>query len=60
YKKEWVPFYETFTKELLKLKGNRVGLIDLVKKVYQEIKLKMPTLDKNNNVTDIDPFTIYG
>lgn len=58
--KSWVPFYETFAKELLKFKDNRDGLIDLVKKVYQEINLKMPTLDKNNNVTDIDPFTIYG
>ena len=58
--KSWVLFYESFAKELLKFKDNRDSLIDLVKKVYQEINLKMPTLDKNNNVTDIDPFTIYG
>ncbi|WP_194752266.1 hypothetical protein [Staphylococcus chromogenes] len=39
--KSWVPFYESFAKELLKFKDNRDGLISLVKEVYQEINLKM-------------------
>ena len=31
-----------------------------IKEVYENIDLSMPTLEKDNNIVDIDPFTIFG
>lgn len=55
----WIPFYTAFADELLKYKNNRKALIDLIKKIYSDINMKLPKLD-NGEVFDIDPFTVYG
>lgn len=55
----WIQFYTAFADELLKYKNNRKALIDLIKKIFSDIPMKLPKLD-NGEIIDIDPFTVYG
>ena len=55
----WIPFYTNFADKLLLFKNDRKSLIDLIKKVYSDISMKLPKLD-NGEIIDIDPFTVYG
>lgn len=55
----WIPFYTAFADKLLTFKNDRKALIMLIKKVYSDISMKLPKLDKGE-VIDIDPFTVYG
>lgn len=57
---QWEPFYKEFAKTLLAYKNNRGELIQKVKAVFLENNINMPKLDADNNVTDIDPFTVFG
>lgn len=57
---DWVEFYKEFAKKLLAYKSNRQALIDIVKSVYEETEINLPTLEKDNNIVDIDAFTIFG
>ena len=57
---DWVDFYKEFAIILLDYKGKRIELIDKVKAIYQDAGIKMPTLEKDNNIVDIDPFTVFG
>ena len=56
----WTDFYQEFADVLLTYKNKRTLLINKVKEVFQNIDLPMPTLEKDNNIVDIDPFTIFG
>ena len=56
----WVDFYKEFAQKLLAYKDNRAALIEKVKKVYENIGINLPTLEKDNNIIDIDPFTVIG
>lgn len=56
----WPNFYKAFAEKLLPFKTNRGDLINLIKQVYTEIDTKLPTLEKGNNIVDIDPFTVVG
>ncbi len=56
----WVQFYKEFANKLLAYKNNREELIDKVKSIYTETEINMPTLEKDNNIVDIDPFTVFG
>ena len=56
----WVDFYKEFAKKLLKYKLNRTELISIVENVYKDADINLPTLDIDNNLVDIDPFTIFG
>ena len=56
----WVQFYKEFANKLLAYKSNREELIDKVKSIYTETEINMPTLEKDNNIVDIDPFTVFG
>lgn len=56
----WVNFYTEFAIKLLGYRNDRQSLIRKVKMVFDNIGMKLPTLEKDNNVTDIDPFTIFG
>ncbi len=58
--KVWTAFYQEFANKLLTFKDNRTYLIEIIKQVYIDTGIKLPTLEKDNNITDIDPFTIYG
>ena len=57
---DWVDFYKEFAIILLDYKGKRIEIIDKVKAIYQDTGIKMPTLEKDNNIVDIDPFTVFG
>lgn len=56
----WVDFYKEFALKLLDYKEKRDVLIEKVKDIYKMTGIKMPVLDKNNHIIDIDPFTIFG
>src|SRR5699024_5052376 len=56
----WVGFYKEFAEKLLEYHENRNGLIEKVKKIYIMTEIKLPTLERNNDLTDIDPFTVFA
>ena len=41
-------------------RDNRSDLIQTIKKVYEEIDINLPTLERDNQIVDIDPFTVFG
>ena len=57
---DWVDYYKEFAFKLVSYKEKRAELIQKVKAIYQMTGISMPTLDKDNNIMDIDPFTIFG
>lgn len=56
----WVDFYKKFAGKLLAYKNNREELVKKVKAIYAETGINMPTLEWNNEIKDIDPFTVFG
>ncbi|MBQ8699398.1 MAG: AAA family ATPase, partial [Schwartzia sp.] len=56
----WIAFYEEFASKLLPYKEDREKLIEKIRNVFERAKMPLPTLDKENYITDIDPFTIFG
>ena len=57
---KWVGFYTEFATKLLEYKKDRGSLIEKLQKVYSDIGMKLPKLEKDNIPKDIDPFTIFG
>ncbi len=57
---EWIDFYSEFADSLLQYTNDRASLIEKVKQIYSNVNMKLPTLEKDNNIVDIDPFTIFG
>lgn len=58
--KTWIEFYNEFAMKLLKFREHREQLIQNVKKAYQIADIKLPTLEKDNQLIDIDPFTVLA
>lgn len=56
----WTDFYSEFATSLLKFANDRVTLIKKIQEIYVNNNMKLPTLEKGNNIIDIDPFTIFG
>ena len=58
----WINFYMEFASVLLNYKNNRNALIDKLKKIYRENDqyIKFPTFEKNKDIIDIDPFSVFG
>ncbi len=56
----WVDFYEEFADNLLAYKNNRGELVEKVKVIYAETGINMPTLERENQLVDMDPFTVFG
>ena len=56
----WVDFYTELATVLLKFADDRKPLIDKVKAIYTNASMKLPTLEKDNDIVDIDPFTFFG
>lgn len=56
----WIDFYSKFATALMPYANNRVSLIEKIKQIYINAKMKLPTLERDNNIVDIDPFTIFG
>lgn len=57
---DWVDFYKELSGKLLQYKNNRQELVDIVKRIYEIAEINMPTLEKDNQLVDIDPFTFFG
>lgn len=57
---DWVDFYKELAHKLLPYKGDRKALIEKVKRIYEDTDLNLPTLEKDNEIVDIDPFTFFG
>lgn len=56
----WVDFYMELADKLYTFSKERATLIERVKQAYQVAEMPLPTLEKDNNIEDIDPFTIFG
>ena len=56
----WVDFYQEFAQKLAVYRDDRLDLIKKVKEIYKLSDISMPTLEKDNNLVDIDPFTVFG
>lgn len=56
----WTDFYKEFAQKLVAYKDNRLLLTKKVKEIYELSGISMPTLEKDNNLVDIDPFTVFG
>lgn len=57
---EWIDFYQEFADKLLVYSSDRKNLIKKVESVYESIGMKIPTLEKDRNIVDIEPFTIFA
>ena len=61
----WADFYMEFADKLLEYKDNRTELINKIRAVFNNLNMKLPTLenDENGDVIvpfDIDPFTVFA
>lgn len=56
----WEKFYTEFALKLLEYKDKRSELIEKVKAIYDITEINMSKLEENNNLIDIDPFTVFG
>lgn len=56
----WTDFYSELATALLGFADDRKPLIGKVKAIYTNAGMKLPTLERDNNIVDIDPFTIFG
>ena len=56
----WNEIYEEFATKLLEYKNDRKNLISKLQNVYEEIDMKLPKMESNGEILDIDPFTIFG
>ena len=57
---DWVKFYKELALRLQEYKNNRPELIAKVKQIFSDTGLNMPTIEKDNQLVDIDPFTVFG
>lgn len=57
---EWINFYSEFATKLLEFKNNRAELIADIQSVYSAINMKLPKLEREDSIIDIDPFTVFG
>ena len=56
----WVKFYMELADKLLLYKTDRKALIEKLKTVYNIVNMRLPKLEVDNTLIDIDPFTIFG
>lgn len=57
---DWVDFYKELASKLLQYKDNRQELVEKVRKIYEITGINLPTLERDNQIVDIDPFTVFG
>lgn len=56
----WTEFYSELATALLRYADDRTSLIEKVKAIYTNAGMKLPTLERENKIVDIDPFTVFG
>lgn len=57
---EWIDFYSEFATKLLDFRNDRKTLIAKIYEIYDDCGMKVPTLESENEIIDIDPFTVFG
>ena len=62
---KWTDFYMEFAGKLLEYKDNRIELINKIQKVFDDLRMNLPTLERDddgNDITpfDLDPFTVFA
>lgn len=57
---DWVSFYKELAPKLLQFKNDHKKLIGVTKEVFEKAGLSLPKLSKDDDITDIDPFTFFG
>lgn len=57
---DWIDYYKELATALLKYKNDRKALIEKVRRIYEITGINLPTLEKDNQIVDIDPFTFFG
>ena len=57
---DWVPFYKELADKLLPYQKNRQELIEKVRQIYAITGIGMPTLEQDDHIDDLDPFTVFG
>lgn len=57
---KWIPFYMELADKLLRYRNNRDELIDKVLRLWNNIDMDMPLLEKDNQIVDMDPFTVFA
>ena len=56
----WIDFYMELADKLMEYKNNRTELIEKIVNIYNNIDIRLPTMEQDGLPTDIDPFTIFG
>ena len=56
----WMPFYTELATKLLEFKQDRQTLLTLLHKLFHDIGVKSPFMEKDVPMSDVDPFTIIG
>lgn len=59
-KMSWIPFYKEFADKLSGYYPDRQKLISLITQAYEEMGIKLPTMEQDGVIIDIDPFSIFG
>ena len=57
---EWTVFYTEFANVLSGYAANRNGLIARLQNCYKNVAMSFPKMDYDEQVRDIDPFTVFG
>ena len=57
---DWVDFYKELASKLLQYKDTRQELVEKVRMIYETTGINLPTLERDNQIVDIDPFTVFG
>lgn len=57
---DWTGFYTELAQRLLPYQTDRDELISKVREIYIRTGINLPTLEQDNNIVDIDPFTVFG
>ena len=56
----WTQFYADFANKLSGYYNDRSKLISLIMNAYAQIHIKFPKMERDDVITDIDPFTVFG
>jgi len=57
---DWIPIYKEMAEKLRPYFDRRQELVEKINLVFENSGVKMPKLEKDNKLIDIDPFTVFG
>lgn len=56
----WMPFYTELADALMDFKSDRKTLLSHLHKLFHEIGMKSPFVEKETPMSDVDPFSVFG